>query len=133
MSTQIEFIDNKDASWYRNTFLNNCRMRSNIYRRLKMRVESGLGMCQELTEQDAKKDPDISANTEEITAIKSALDKVIEAIDAYGAKIEEEYTTLRAKNYAELLKQHQAEVEAQNAQEQVETVPEQEQTVESGT
>ena len=131
MSTQIEFIDNKDAAWYRNTFLNNCRMRMNIFRRLKMRIESGTGMCQELTEQETKKDPDIPQNTAEIAEIKTALEEVDKVIDAYGAKVEKEYKTLLAKNYEELLKQHQAEVEAQNISES--EVVEPEQPVDSNT
>ena len=106
-TTKNFFVDQKDAKYYKNRFLNNCSMRIKYITRLKnglVTFNQNLSFIEDL---DEKKDPYIENLSGRIKNIRSLFDSILQELDGYSEDLNNEINELRAKDYEEILKKNE--------------------------
>lgn len=96
------FIDEKDAKYYRNKYLNNIQMSIKTLKKLENHIVSIDNNINQLLELDASKDPDL-ANISEISDIKNDISSIKNNYEVILRNLEENKQELLVKDYDKIL------------------------------
>lgn len=96
-------IDQKDAAYYRNMYLNNCRMRINLAKRALMRVESINAIISDIKEQENKKSPTSEKHSDLINEITTKNQSMCSVVEEYIESLQKEFTDLQAHDFEDMV------------------------------
>jgi len=94
-------IDNKDASYYKNAFLNNCKSRTRHINRLYNSLINCKNILHQIIILEQQKDPYIQKDTQ-IENVMEKIEDCITSIECYNNNTKEEMQDLLARDFEEI-------------------------------
>lgn len=104
-SVTSDKIFENSAAYYKNEFLNNCRHRLNILRRLPMKLEVFLNDLDALIKLDNNKDPQEKSYSIDIQIVRDGLKECIKGLENYKGICEEEFSRLKVKDFEKIIEE----------------------------
>jgi len=118
------FLDNKNASYYKNMFMNNCKMGMRYCSKIKLQLNNIKQVKEMIKELDLTSDPDYEPILKDIQDIELNLRELNKKVDALSEKYQKRFAETSCKDFQKLLDEHVLkiqELESKNKYE--ETLP----------
>ena len=97
------FDEYKDASYYKNRFLNNCKSRNRNIRKLYNSFMSCKVTLDQIMELENKKDPLASKDTDKLEELEKNIDSCIEILQEFNDHVNTETQELLTRNFEDIL------------------------------
>lgn len=99
----VDLLDNKDAAYYKNRFLNSCVMRIKQCNSLPSKFNSIFNIIDALIELELSRDPEIGNRINDLNSLKKDLEHCYEFLQQYSSECQEEVQILRAKDFEQFI------------------------------
>ena len=100
------FLDNKSPEYYRNMFLNNCKLGSKYCSKIQMQINNIKQTKELIKELDLTGDPDYEPVLKDIQDIEKSLRELNNSVYKLSNKYEEKFNEIRSKDFQKLLDEH---------------------------
>lgn len=114
------FLDNKNGSYYRNMFMNNCKMGIRYCNKIKSQLNTIKQTKELIKELDLTSDPDYEPILSDIQDIELNLRELNKKIEALSEKYQYRFNELGSKDFQKLLDEHTQKIQELESKNQYE-------------